>query len=171
MKKIATLTMLLFAVLTTQAQSLIGTWQTSMPVDGGNLPLFITFNADKSLRFEFQIPVNDEDLGFLKFSFLIKGTYTAEGKDLTLYLDKNDAYIDFAEIRWSDTLKAAFAENPELEQTVMDKLKAEMEKQKPKFLSSFDEFDEKEELNIDEVSATTLVLSDDDQAITFTRAK
>ena len=70
MKKIATLTMLLFAVLTTQAQSLIGTWQTSMPVDGGNLPLFITFNADKSLRFEFQIPVNDEDLGFLKFSFL-----------------------------------------------------------------------------------------------------
>lgn len=53
----------------------------------------------------------------------------------------------------------------------MDKLKAEMEKQKPKFLSSFDEFDEKEELNIDEVSATTLVLSDDDQAITFTRAK
>ena len=168
MKKLVTVTMLLIAALTIQAQSLIGRWKYPMEVDGEKANLIMTFNADKTAIYELQTTTESKELGVLTFSFVVKGTYVVDGKDLTLYLNNKDCDIDFVEIQWSEALKASFKDDPEREGTIINNMRGAMENGKSKFLSSVDEVNE---FNIDKITYTTLELSDDDMAVTLTRIK
>ncbi len=168
MKKLVTVTMLLFAALTIQAQSIIGSWSFPVEVQGEKVNLIMTFNADKTANYELLTTNESEELGALTFSFVVKGTYVVDGKDLTLYLNNKDCDIDFVEIQWSEALKASFKENPEREKTIINNMRGAMEKGKSKFLRTVDEVNE---FNIDKITATTLELSDDDQAVTLTRVQ
>ena len=168
MKKLVTVTMLLFAALTIQAQSLIGRWKDPMEVQGEKVSLIMTFNADKTASYELLTTNESEELGVLTFSFVVKGTYVVDGKDLTLYLNNKDCDIDFVEIQWSEALKASFKDDPEREGTIINNMRGAMENGKSKFLSSVDEVNE---FNIDKITYTTLDLSDDDMAVTLTRIK
>ena len=73
MKKFVTLTMLLIAALTTQAQSLIGRWKYPLQVQGEKVYLIMGFNADKTATYELQTTNTSEELGALTFSFIVKG--------------------------------------------------------------------------------------------------
>ena len=168
MKKLVTVTMLLFAALTIQAQSLIGRWKYPMEVQGEKVSLIMTFNADKTASYELLTTNESEELGVLTFSFVVKGTYVVDVKDLTLYLNNKDCDIDFVEIQWSEALKASFKDDPEREGTIINNMRGAMENGKSKFLSSVDEVNE---FNIDKITYTTLELSDDDMAVTLTRIK
>ena len=168
MKKLVTVTMLLIAALTIQAQSLIGRWKYPMEVDGEKANLIMTFNADKTAIYELQTTTESKELGVLTFSFVVKGTYVVDGKDLTLYLNNKECDIDFVEIQWSEALKASFKDDPEREGTIINNMRGAMENGKSKFLSSVDEVNE---FNIDKITYTTLELSDDDMAVTLTRIK
>jgi hypothetical protein len=168
MKKLVTVTMLLIAALTIQAQSLIGRWKYPMEVDGEKANLIMTFNADKTAIYELQTTTESKELGVLTFSFVVKGTYVVDGKDLTLYLNNKECDIDFVEIQWSEALKASFKDDPEREGTIINNMRGAMENAKSKYLSSVDEVNE---FNIDKITYTTLDLSDDDMAVTLTRIK
>ena len=162
MKKFVTLTMLLIAALTTQAQSLIGRWKYPLQVQGEKVSLIMGFNADKTATYELQTTNTSEELGALTFSFIVKGTYVVDGKDLTVNLDNTDCEIDFVEIQWSEALKASFKENPEREKTIINNMRGAMENGKAKFLKTVEKVNE---FNIDKITYTTLELSDDDSAI------
>lgn len=168
MKKLVTVTMLLIAALTIQAQSLIGRWKYPMEVDGEKANLIMTFNADKTAIYELQTTTESKELGVLTFSFVVKGTYVVDGKDLTLYLNNKECDIDFVEIQWSEALKASFKDDPEREGTIINNMRGAMENAKSKYLSSVDEVNE---FNIDKITYATLDLSDDDMAVTLTRIK
>ena len=168
MKKFVTLTMLLIAALTTQAQSLIGRWKYPLQVQGEKVTLIMGFNADKTATYELQTTNTSEELGALTFSFIVKGTYVVDGKDLTVNLENTDCEIDFVEIQWSEALKASFKENPEREKTIINNMRGAMENGKAKFLKTVEKVNE---FNIDKITYTTLELSDDDSAISLTRIK
>ena len=104
MKKLITVTLLLLAALTTQAQSLIGTWQAPMEVEGEEVTLVVTFNADKSPVFEIQTSVNSEELGFMKFCMIGEMGDKAEFNidkvtPTTLELSDDDQSMTFTRIK------------------------------------------------------------------------
>lgn len=89
-------------VVTMNAQSIVGTWQANIPA--AEFGLLLVFEEDSQASIVIVGDIKESDMS-AKMLMGVPGTYKKEGNILSLNMKKEEAEIDFAELKLSGELE------------------------------------------------------------------
>lgn len=128
-KTIFTLMLMLASVVVINAQSLNGTWRTTLPVADEEIPMVLDFADDGSCILGLLISQDMGDAGMkmiLNASLMMPGIYTRNGERLKFTFDRNNAEVE---------IDYVIDGVDEQTKKMMDSMiKPEIEKMKPDFM-------------------------------------
>ena len=158
-KKLMVLATLLMMVVTMNAQSIIGIWQANIPA--AEFGLLLVFEEDSQASIVIVGDIKESDMS-AKMLMGVPGTYKKEGNILSLNMKKEEAEIDFAELKLSGELEGK-------EEMVKGLLKSAMDGEKEELFADFD-FDK---ATIKTLTADTmeLVVEGEEQPFVFNRVQ
>lgn len=152
------------------AADLTGKWKTTINDNGKDMLCVLTF-MQKDILFSVTISEDDDEMGILTVVVDIPGSYTREGNKVNVSLNKEGLSLKLKEFKPKDEeLKKMLEENGEAKEAVMQLIEGLISAYKDQMMGEDNFFGG--ELNIKKVTATTLILSDEEgQDLTFTRIK
>ena len=166
-KRFVIFALMLMAAVGMQAQSLIGSWKTVMTEDGEKMDMYFIFKQS-TFTIKGTISQTDPEVGTFTASLLLPGTYTRSGN--TLNLKTNPEQVDFHldKMDFNDEVTKALNEMPEMKKTINEMVEKSLSEGKAELAKSLAI---EGEVTIESLTATELILVEDDQRITFTRVR
>ena len=152
------------------AADLLGKWKTTMNDDGNDMLCEVTINAN-DLVFAVTVSEEDDEMGTLAMLVEIPGSYTRDGKNLRINLQKDRIDIKLKEFKPKNPeLKKLLEEDPKAKDAFMVLIESMISAYKDQMMGEGDILNGK--VTIKELTATTLTLEDeDDKDIIFTRVQ
>lgn len=176
MKKTIAICLMLIAVMSMQAQStvklkdipkvIIGQWTTTESNNGNPLDLIFDFKKQGSLDIKMVGHVNSPELGYIEFLVFLNAKYSIEDTEISYILNRNSFQMKFGKIKWNAAVKEQFRKNPGMEAEIKKAMMAEMMKEKETFINMCGEM---KSMTIENMTRSSLTLSDDDGARIYTR--
>ena len=167
-KRFAIFALMLMAAVGMQAQSLIGTWKTTMnDDDGGQVEMYVIFNQ-RTFTIKGVFAESDPEVGSVTGSVTLPGTYTRSGNTLNLKIDPEQADLRLDKIEFTDEVNKTLEEMPEMKKTITGILEQSINEGKADIVKSLSL---EGELTIESLTATQLILDDHDEKVTFTRVR
>ena len=164
-KKLIIFSLMLITVMGMQAQSLIGTWKTVMNDDDD---MYLIFNQS-TLILKGVFTQSNPEVGKITVSILVPGTYTRSGNALSIKLKGEQADMNIDKMDLNDNLKKMLEEMPELKTTLDQTLEDAMSEGKDDLVKELSSLEG--ELEIESLTDTMLILSEDNEKLTFTRVR
>lgn len=169
-KKFFLFTLMLFAAISMQSQSLVGTWQTEKEVDddGDASSWTFTFKANNTMELKMTMSSSDEEVIF-QFALSIPGSYKYSDNTLNVALDPNKATGKIEKMEFKGEMATLVNSSEEMKKTVTNMLQTQVDQELKKSFS--DELPLNGDIIIQSLTSTTLVLVADDETLKFTRVK
>lgn len=170
-KKFFLFTLMLFAAISMQSQSLVGTWQTEKEVDddGDVSSWTFTFKANNTMELKMTMSSSDEEVGIFQFALSIPGSYKRSDNTLNVALDPSKATSKFEKMEFKGEMATLVNSSEEMKKTVTNMLQTQVDQELKKNFS--DELPLNGDIIIQSLTSTTLVLVADDETLKFTRVK
>lgn len=164
-------TLMLFAAMSIQAQSLIGTWKTGTTIDddGDATTWIFIFKSNNEFTLKMTMSTSDEEVGTIEFGLTMPGTYKRSGDVISLTVDPNKSQGKIEKMNFTGEMAALVNESAEMKKTVMDMLQKQVDTELKKNFADQLPFDG--DLTITKLTSTTLELLSDDEMLKFTRVK
>ena len=152
------------------AADLTGKWETTIDDNGKDMLCVLTI-MQSDILFSLTASEEDDEMGIITVLVDIPGNYTRKGNKVNVILNKEGLTLKLKEFKPKDEdLKKMLEENSEVKEAVMQLIESLISAYKDQMMGEKDFFGG--ELIIKKVTATTLILSDEEgQDITFTRIK
>ena len=167
-KRMMFLALMLIAALGMQAQSLNGTWKTTLNDDEIDMDFYLTF-AQKALTMKAIIREFDPEVGHITLSVEIPGTYTCTGNTLKMKTDIKQAKVKIDKLDFVAEIADVLRGSPELKKKVSDELQKEFEKSKEELVS---DLPQNSELKIESQTASKLTVRDESgELMVFTKER
>jgi hypothetical protein len=168
-KKLFMFSLMLFAAMSIQAQSLIGTWKTATEIDedGDATSWTFTFKKGNLMTLKMTMSSSDEEVGAFEFGLSIPGSYKRTGNSLSLSLDPSKANGKIEKMEFKGEMATLINSSAEMKKTVTDMLQTQVDQELKKNFSDELPFDG--EIIIVSLTSTTLELQADDELLKFTR--
>ncbi len=136
MKKTMTLTtIMLLSVMSMSAQSLIGTWKSSMPDEHGLTMQFgFTFfpNSDFILRISDDLV--DPSIGSWTIAIYVNGTYAQKEDKLHLKFNSNSTLVQMENEVWNDEVLKTFNSRPHAKEAFYEMMGESLQTTKDEFM-------------------------------------
>lgn len=162
---------MLMAALGMQAQSLLGTWKTTVDEEGQKKDYYLTF-AQGTLNVKVLSPITDPEIGTIVLSVQLPFTYTRSDDLLVMKCDAEKMTMGIDKMEFVGQVAEAIKQNPELKKMVEDEMAKAvmkgMEASKDFYLQELSNFNT---MIIRKLTATELVLVDKDGPTVFTRVQ
>ena len=165
------LPLMLMAVMSISAQSIIGTWKsaTTTDSDGDKQSYAFTFNQGTKCTWALILEMKDPDVGLFEFQLDIPGTYTQKSNMLNVHFDVKKAKGKITRMDLKGELAEAVKGNPEMKKTVEAMAQQLVDKEIKQGFKDETPFDG--DVQIKKLTDTQLQLSDGDDDVQFTRVK
>ena len=148
--------------------SLLGTWKTTVPVDGVDLNFYLTFSAGQITTMKYVINMRTDELGNIESTATIPGTYILKGKTITMRLNSQAADVKLTKIQLNSDLAKLYKESPEMKKTLdnsFNEMKMEIKNTIKKLsISSGD-------MEIISLTNSALKINGGDDVLTFTKTR
>ncbi len=148
--------------------SLLGTWKTTVPVDGVAINFYLTFSAGQITTMKYVINIRTDELGNIESTATIPGTYILKGKTITMRLNSQAADVKLTKIQLNSDLAKLYKESPEMKKTLdnsFNEMKMEIKNTiKNLTISSGD-------MEIISLTNSALKINGGDDVMTFTKTK
>ena len=138
MKKIVLFCLLLMAAAGMQAQSLDGTWKYTMTEDDA-VDMFFIFDKG-SVSLNTYCDISDPVVGTMTLLVILPGSYTRNGDNLNIQSYPDQCELKIEKMQYSDELREAFKEQPELESTIRKIMYDKLLEGKATFAEGFKQF-------------------------------
>ena len=169
-KAMMTIVLLLAVVMGLQAQSLVGTWETTIESDDSKVTVDVTFEQGNNVIIQARMKVGSGEDGTMMMSVNFPGTYQKDGETLTLNFDSSKGKITIEDAVFPKEVEDMFAENPEQKETLLKMLQEQVDENLAKEFGDSLPLDG--DMTIVKLTATELVLDDGgDEGVSFTRIK
>ena len=169
-KAMMTIVLLLAVVMGLQAQSLVGTWETTIETEEGKLTVDVTFEQGNDVIIKARMRIGNGEDGTMLMSVNFPGTYQKDGETLTLNFDSSKGKITIEDAVFPKEVEEMFAEDPEQKETLLKMLQEQVDESLAKEFGDSLPLDG--EMTIVKLTATELVLDDGgDESVSFTRIK
>ena len=124
MKRLTMMMLLLLAVMSMQAQSLVGTWVTNTEVDedGDRFTWYAIFQQDGKAALK-MLMWSDIDMATLDFSFTIPGTYKRNGDQLVMTFDSKNTNFKIEKMKFKPETEKMLNENPGMREELNKQIK------------------------------------------------
>ena len=168
-KRIAIFALLLMAALGMQAQSLLGTWKTTVDEDGQKKDYYLAFTQD-TLTVKVLSPITDVGMATFVISVQQPYNYTLSGDLIAMKGDAETMTMGIEKMEFYGQVAEAIKQNPEMKKMIEDEMKKAvmkgMEAFKDQYMQELSNFNT---MIIQKLTATELVLVDKDGPNVFTR--
>ena len=168
MKRIVFITCARMAAMTISAQSIQGSWMSPAPFDDNDVQGNIYFTFGNTVELKVIATGKLDEMGSITFSASILGTYKQEGKILKLNLDSKRSETKIEKMDFKPEVQQYFDQNPDVKKKLTDGLMpivTEIRDELAKDLGG------NQTLTIKELTATKLILLDEDEPMEFTRVQ
>ena len=168
MKRILFITCALMAAMTISAQSIQGSWMSPAPFEENDVKGNIYFTFGNTVELKVIATGKLDEMGSITFSASIPGTYKQEGKILKLNLDSKRSETKIEKMDFKPEVQQYFDQNPDVKKKLTDGLMpivTEIRDELAKDLGG------NQTLTIKELTATKLILLDEDEPMEFTRVQ
>lgn len=167
-KRIAIFALMLMAAVGMQAQSLNGTWKTTMTEDGQKMDFYFIF-TQTSLNMKGVVNMNDPEVGKISVSVNVPCTYTRNSSKLTVKTNPSKAKLNIDKIEFNSEIAAVISQSPEVKKLVETQMKQAMESSKSEIVAGFPQSGQ---LTILTLTSTKLTLRDETgETINFTKVR
>ena len=164
-KRMIMFALLLMAMVSVQAQSLLGTWKLS-DVDG--MKFYQTFSPGQKTTIKIvQDKINDE-MGVIEMTVTIPGTYIMKGKTITMNMNTQATDAKFSKMQFNSETEKMFKEMPEMKKHFVDEMQKALEETKKGLKEDLPLGGDMEILSL---TNTTLKLNVGGDVMTFTKTK
>ena len=168
-KRFAIFALMLMAAVGMQAQSLIGTWKTTMNEDEGKMDMYFTF-SQSTLTMKGVVTQTDPEVGTITVSVMVPGTYTRNGNTLSIKLKAEEGKVNIDKMDLNEEMTQALKEMPEMKKMLTEGLEKAMNDGKADLIKDLSSV--AGDVEIESLTATKLILTDEgDEKITFTRVR
>ena len=167
-KSFAIFALMLMAAVGMQAQSLIGTWKTVITEDGEKMDMYFIF-SQRTVTIKGVVTQADPEVGTITVSVTVPGTYTRSGNTLSIKLNGEQATINIDKMDLNEEMTKALKEMPELKKMLTEGLEKTMSDGKDELVKDLSSL--AGEVEIESLTATELILVEDDEKVTFTRVR
>lgn len=168
-KRFVIFALLLMAAMGMQAQSLNGTWNTTVNNDGQNTDMYFIF-SQSSLSIKGVVTQSEPEVGTFTISILVPGTYTRSGNKLNIKLKPEQGRVNIDKMVLNDELKKILEEMPEMKKELAKGLEQVLSEGKSELVKEFSALSG--DMNIESLTATKLILVDEGGGtLTFTRVR
>ena len=168
MKKVFLVLLTCLVAMSMQAQSLNGTWITTMEEEGQNMDFYFIF-TQRTLTMKGVVNMSDPEVGDITVSVTVPCTYTRKGNKLNVKTSPQTAKLNIDKMKFTSEIEKAVKDNPDLKKMIEDQMKKAMEESKGEIV---DGFPNDGELDIVTLTDTKLALRDETgETINFTRVK
>ena len=162
---------MLMAAIGMQAQSLLGTWKTTVDEEGQKKDYYLTF-AQGTLNVKVLSPITDPEMGTIVVSAQMPYDYTRSGDLLVMKPKADELKMGIEKMEFTDKVNVALNQNPELKKTVEDEMAKAVMKGLEAFKDQFRiELSVFATMTIRKLTATELVLVDNEGTTTFVRVE
>ncbi|MCR5679753.1 MAG: lipocalin family protein [Prevotella sp.] len=167
-KRIVIFALMLMAAVGMQAQSLNGTWKTTMTEDGQKMDFYFIF-TQSTLNMKGVVSMDDPEVGKIVVSVKVPCTYTRNGNKLNVKTNPGQAKLNIDKMEFTPEIAGAIGQSPELKKMIEDQMKQAMESSKGEIV---DGFPSGGELSIVTLTSTKLSLRDETgETIDFTKVR
>ena len=156
------------AAMIISAQSIQGSWMSPAPFDDNDVQGNIYFTFGNTVELKVIATGKLDEMGSITFSASIPGTYKQEGKILKLNLDSKRSETKIEKMDFKPEVQQYFDQNPDVKKKLTDGLMpivTEIRDELAKDLGG------NQTLTIKELTATKLILLDEDEPMEFTRVQ
>ena len=165
-----TIILLLAVVMGLQAQSLVGTWETTIETEEGKLTVDVTFEQGNDVIIKARMRIGNGEDGTMLMSVNFPGTYQKDGETLTLNFDSSKGKITIEDAVFPKEVEEMFAEDPEQKETLLKMLQGQVDESLAKEFGDSIPLDG--DMTIVKLTDTELILDDGgDESVSFTRIK
>lgn len=170
-KRVTLLALMLVAVMSISAQSLIGTWKTAptKDKDGDITSWCFIFGQGTQFTLKMTMETSDKEVGDIVFGLTMPGTYKKSGNSVSIKVDPNKSKGKIEKMNFTGEMATLVNESPEMKKTVMDMLQKQVDTELTKSFADQLPFDG--DLEIIKLTSTQLDLKSDDEVMKFTRVK
>ena len=168
MKRILLITCALMAAMIISAQSIQGSWMSPAPFDDNDVQGNIYFTFGNIVELKVIATGKLDEMGSITFSASIPGTYKQEGKILKLNLDSKRSETKIEKMDFKPEVQQYFDQNPDVKKKLIDGMMpivTEIRDEIAKDLGG------NQTMTIKELTATKLILLDEDEPMEFTRVQ
>jgi len=160
---------MLLAAMGMQAQSLMGSWKTTMTdEDDAKMDFYFIF-TQSTLNMKGIVSQFDPEVGTVTVSVTVPCTYTRSGDKLTVKSKPNEAKINIDKMDFIGEIAEMMKKDPELKKMIEEQVKKTMEETKGEIV---EEFPQGGKLTIVSLTSTKLTLRDDtDETTSFTKVR
>lgn len=169
-KKLFTLCLLAFATLNITAQDITGVWTSLINVEDQAINFTMNVKNKTDMSIIITMEVKEEDDMYMKFHIDADGTYAVKDNKLTLSVDTTTAKAGIDELKYSGEAEEMIKNNPELK-TMMEQILEKMTDQIKSGVMSAMPALKGVELEIVEVTDSTMKLREEEEVITFNKVK
>ncbi len=161
--------LLLMAMVGVQAQSLLGTWKTTMADDDGeDMECYITFSAGQKMTMKLIQNMSDDDMGVFELTVTIPGTYTMKDKTISLNMNTQRTDVKFTKMKFNSETEQMFKEMPQLKKLFVEELDKAMEKSKDELKG---DLPLDGDMTVISLTNTTLKVESGKDVMTFTKTR
>ncbi len=165
-KRMIIITLLLMTMVNIQAQSLLGTWKTTMTVDGDVMMCNLSFSAGQKTTLKMEQVMNFDEMGVFELTITFPGTYIMKDKTITMNLNTQSFDCKFTKMQFGSEFEKMFKEMPELRKMCDDELNKALEEVKKNLRGGVPIDGDMEILSL---TNTILKLQTGDDVLTFER--
>ena len=167
-KRIALFALLLVAAMGLQAQSIVGTWKTSMMDDGQKMDFYFVF-TQSTLTMKGTMTQHDPEVGTITVSVKVPGTYTRSGNTLNVKTAPSQAKLSIDKMDFVGELAQLMKQSPEMKKMLEDQVQKAMEGSKGEIVSGFPKSGQ---ITIVQNTGTKLLLRDETgETLNFTKVR
>lgn len=132
-KKLFTLCFMMLTVVSIHAQDLVGKWQSkeNLGDENSNKAIVLLDIIDKNLlTWTLHSEIVEKDNMIMKYHVTLEGTYTQQGKKLTIHLDPSHSTLTTDGITFLGEAAKMAEKNPETESFVRSLMEGQLKKNK-----------------------------------------
>ena len=167
-KRLAIFALMLMVAVGMQAQSLNGTWKTTMTEDDQEMDFYFIF-TQSTLTMKGIVSQFDPEVGTITVSVQVPGTYTRRANNLTVKTNPRQAKLNIDKMDFVGEIAEAMKQSPEVKKMITDQVQKVMEESKGEIVSGFPQSGD---LSIVSLTATKLTLRDDTgETMSFTKVR
>lgn len=167
-KRLFIFALMLMAAVGMQAQSLTGTWKTTMTEGEEKMDFYFIF-TQSSMTMKGSVSQFDREVGTIAVSVKVPCTYTHSGNKLNVKTNPDQATLTIDKMDFIGEIAEAMKKSPELKKMIKDQVQKSMQDSKGEIVK---EFPQGGELDIVSLTDTKLTLRDNTgETIHFTKVR
>lgn len=167
-KRLFIFALMLMAAVGMQAQSLTGTWKTTMTEGEEKMDFYFIF-TQSSMTMKGSVSQFDREVGTIAVSVKVPCTYTHSGNKLNVKTNPDQVTLTIDKMDFIGEIAEAMKKSPELKKMIKDQVQKSMQDSKGEIVK---EFPQGGELDIISLTDTKLTLRDNTgETIHFTKVR